>query len=270
MRRALIAVSFFLFATIVSRAHAQPGEPVELAAPRPPAEDLLGESGESCRLRFDCAAGLSCVDGTCAHPMEGASCGARADCGSGLRCVRERCVSESRLRLSMFATTGTEPHGWGASSATAGMIGASLSGGGFVSWDNGGGALAFVARGGVLLKNKFPVLVELGPVFDFGWSFRTRGQLTALVGAYAGRRSIAWAPKIGIGGVFGDGGRDEYTFNFVSFGLRTRGLVIDFDVFSYRIRRIELRGDWSSDRGVEHRMISGIAFHKVVGRTARR
>jgi hypothetical protein len=202
--------------------------------------------------------------------MEGFACGARADCAAGMRCVRRRCVAEARLGLEALACKASEPWGWSASDATAGMLGAGVSGGGHVSWYDGGGVFAFALRGGVLFKNRFPLLFELGPEFDFGWNFETRGQLTMLVGAYAGSRAVAWAPKLGIGGAFGAGGfRDEYTFNLASLGVRTRSLVVDFDVFSYRIRRRDYEREWADDpnRGVEHRMITSIAFYKVIRRS---
>lgn len=94
----------------------------------------------------------------------------------------------------------------------------------------------------------------------------------ALVGAYAGRRRIAWAPKFGVGGAFGDGFLGELVFNLASLGMRTRGLVVDFDVLSYRIRRHEIEPSDISygGREIEHRMITGITFYKAMTRSERR
>jgi hypothetical protein len=261
----LIAL-LLLFTAHTSRTRAQ--------EPLPPAPDLLGDAGESCRSRFDCAEGLSCVEGVCgprlAHPMEGSACGARADCGRGMRCVGGRCISEVRLRLEGVCQVNA-PWGWRASNATAGVFGAGLSGGGYGSGGGGGGIIiAFALRGGALFKNRFPLLAELGPEFNsssFHSSFKTRGQLTVMVGAYAGRYSVAWAPKFGIGGSFGGGGfYDEYTFNVASLSVRTGNLVVDFDVFSYRVRRRDIDREWASHE-LEHRMLTGFAFYRVMRRS---
>lgn len=62
----------------------------------------LGEAGESCTARRDCAAGLQCIEQTCVDPANpdtsrlggvGESCRARNDCAVGLACVADVCVN---------------------------------------------------------------------------------------------------------------------------------------------------------------------------------
>lgn len=64
----------------------------------------LGNTGESCAARRDCAAGLACVSNVCLDPKIGAgsplggpgeSCEAKNDCGSGLACFAHVCVTAS-------------------------------------------------------------------------------------------------------------------------------------------------------------------------------
>lgn len=71
----------------------------------------VGESGESCQARADCAAGLLCINNVCVVSGQndddgnppastsklGESCASRADCELGLACINLTCVSSSDL-----------------------------------------------------------------------------------------------------------------------------------------------------------------------------
>ncbi len=72
-------------------------------APEPQAAQL-GEAGESCRARSDCAGGLKCVDNVCRDAFEGAACGSRRDCGERLGCFRNVCTTAERATESAAAS----------------------------------------------------------------------------------------------------------------------------------------------------------------------
>jgi hypothetical protein len=57
-----------------------------------PLEARVGDPGESCQRRDDCAEGLYCFEHVCRHRNEGRTCLRRSDCGEGLVCLDDRCV----------------------------------------------------------------------------------------------------------------------------------------------------------------------------------
>lgn len=67
----------------------------EAGAPVEPPQEALGDVGESCRARSDCAEGLKCVDKTCRDQFEGTSCESRRDCGPRLGCFANVCSASA-------------------------------------------------------------------------------------------------------------------------------------------------------------------------------
>jgi hypothetical protein len=67
----------------------------EAGAPVEAPQEALGDVGESCRARSDCADGLKCVDKTCRDQFEGTSCESRRDCGPRLGCFSNVCAASA-------------------------------------------------------------------------------------------------------------------------------------------------------------------------------
>ncbi|NUO48776.1 MAG: hypothetical protein HOV80_07965 [Polyangiaceae bacterium] len=64
----------------------------------------LGEAGESCRARSDCADGLKCLEHVCRDAFEGARCESRRDCGTTLGCFRNVCSTAEKASESAAAS----------------------------------------------------------------------------------------------------------------------------------------------------------------------
>jgi hypothetical protein len=172
MRQTFATVALVAAATLVpAMAHAQAGH-------------RLGEAGESCRARSDCAEGLMCIANTCRDTREGASCGATSECGSHLVCRQNQCVAPAAASTPLtsarvYASAAPSPvapvvsselapawnhpfeegstHFFAGFSLAPGYTGKSVYG-----YDSGSTAFMFNLRAGVLIGRN-EIAFELAP-----------------------------------------------------------------------------------------------------------